>query len=635
MCGIAGIVAPKGFEPPVLMAMTHLIRYRGPDGYGFAFIRPGAPSGGEIIHNEDRLPLEGRPVIGLGNRRLAILDTSAAGDQPMEIENRRYSITYNGEIYNYKEIREELDHAGHHFRTGTDTEVILRSYQQWGPECLQRFNGMWAFALWDHARQRLFCARDRFGVKPFYYALREGSFYCASEIKQILQASSMPRRANPRAVYALLEWGLMDHSEETFFEGIYQLSAGHSLTLDLAGSELSPVIRRYWELRVEPQVKMSAQEASEEFHRRFKNAVKIRLRSDVPVGVCLSGGLDSSAILCQAKEIAPGTQFQTFSACFEDPAVDESEYIKEAVRATESVNHATFPQGHEFWENIRSLVFHHDEPLGAARTFSQWRIMRSARQQGIPVILGGQGGDEALCGYQKYYFFYFWHLLRGGNPLVIREALMWLRNGTRSTHERFASAMRYLPRAVRKPFSAAERLCNQDFRKDGNFPGRNPTAAGSIGERQKLDLLSSSIPPFLRHEDRNSMAHSIETRHPFLDYRLVEFAVSCPTDFKLRDGWSKWILRDAMKGILPEKLRLRKTKLGFDAPDATWMRLGLQNGQRELWDTPKLRLERFLHGANLARECKKFLNRAPSALPAGSLFLAISLELWAQVQRVS
>jgi asparagine synthase (glutamine-hydrolysing) len=174
-----------------------------------------------------------------------------------------------------------------------------------------------------------------------------------------------------------------------------------------------------------------------------------------------------------------------------------------------------------------------------------------------------------------------------------------------------------------------------EFRKNVNFSGTKLGASGSIAERQKIDLLYSSIPSFLRHEDRNSMAHSVESRHPFLDYRLVEFAVSCPSDFKLRDGWSKWILRNAMQGILPEKVRLRKTKLGFDAPDGTWMRLGLQNGQRELWDTPKLRMERFLHGTNLARECQKFLRRAPSALPAGSLFLAISLELWAQVQKVS
>jgi asparagine synthase (glutamine-hydrolysing) len=633
MCGIAGIVAPKGFEPSVLVEMTHLIRYRGPDGYGFAFIGSGDAAGGEIIHNEGRLPVNPSPTIGLGNRRLAILDTSSAGDQPMQIDDGRFCITFNGEIYNYKEIREELQQAGHRFRTGTDTEVILRSYQQWGPECLQRFNGMWAFALWDNARQRLFCARDRFGVKPFFYALYDGNFYFASEIKQILQASSMPRRANSQAIFALLEWGLADHSAETFFEGVRQLPGGHTLTLDLSDS-VSPVIRRYWELRVQQQIKLAPEEATEEFHHRFKNAVKIRLRSDVPVGVCLSGGLDSSAILCQAKEIAPEVQFQTFSACFEDRAIDEREYMTAAATATGSVVHPTFPKGHEFWDSIESMLFHHDEPLGAARTFSQWQLMRSARQQGIPVILGGQGGDEALCGYQKYQYFYFWHLLRAGNPRLIREFAMWLRNGT-STHGVIAAASRYLPAALRRPFSPAERLCNAEFRRNVSFSGTKPGGAGSIAERQKIDMTYSGLPAFLRHEDRNSMAHSVETRHPFLDYRLVEFAVNCSPELKLHDGWSKWILRNAMKGILPDKIRLRKTKLGFDAPDVNWISTGLQNGHRDIWNSPRLRMERFLNGKNLTSECKKFLDGAPSALPANSLFLAVSLELWAQVQKVS
>jgi len=443
----------------------------------------------------------------------------------------------------------------------------------------------------------------------------------------------MPRRANSQAVLALLEWGLADHSEETFFEGVHQLPGGHSLTLDLA-SPFSPIIKRYWELRVDPQTNLSPGEATEEFHHRFKSAVRIRLRSDVPVGVCLSGGLDSSAILCQAKEIAPHTQFQTFSACFEDRAIDEREYMVAAASATGSVNHATFPKGREFWDSIHSLVFHHDEPLGAARTFSQWRIMRDAWQEGIPVILGGQGGDEALCGYQKYRYYYFWHLLRDQNPRLFREMLMWLRNGT-STHGLIAAATRYMPAVLRRPFSPAERLCNSEFRSNISFSGTRPGTGGSIAERQKVDLLYSSIPAFLRHEDRNSMAHSVESRHPFLDYRLVEFAVTCPPDLKLRDGWSKWILRSAMKGILPEKLRLRKTKLGFDAPDAVWIRLGMQNGHRELWDTPQLRMGRFLDRTKVARECKKFLHRAPNALPANSLFLALSLELWAHVMNVS
>jgi asparagine synthase (glutamine-hydrolysing) len=613
--------------------MTQLIRYRGPDGYGFAYVSSKDAAKCEIIHDQERWPATAAPVVGLGNRRLAILDTTAAGSQPMQIDESGLCITFNGEIYNFKEIRDELEQEGHRFRTGTDTEVILRSYQQWGIECLRRFNGMWAFALWDNARRRLFCARDRFGVKPFYYALHDGTFFFGSEIKQVLQASGMARHANAQTVFALLEWGLADHSSETFFEGVYQLPAAHFLTLEL-GEMLSPVIRRYWDLRIDPETNLTEREATEEFRFRFRNAVQIRLRSDVPVGVSLSGGLDSSAILCQAHEIAPQTEFQTFSACFEEREIDEREYMAAAISATGSLSHPTYPTGAEFWDGIESLVFHHDEPLGAARTFSQWRLMRSAREKGIPVILGGQGADEALCGYQKYRYFYFWDLLRGADPRLFREVLMWLHSGT-TTHGGLAAATRYLPAAIRRPFSPAERLCNREFRNSVNIVGMKPGAGGTVADRQKADLTYSGIPGFLRHEDRNSMAHSVETRHPFLDYRLVEFAVNCPPEFKLRDGWTKWILRNALKGILPEKVRLRRSKLGFDAPDERWMRLGLQNGHRSLWANPRLRMERFLDGSNLARECKKFLQGSASALPANSLFLAVSLELWARVLNVS
>ena len=633
MCGIAGIVAPTGLDPSRLVAMTQLIGYRGPDGYGFAYMGAGEKAAAEIIHNQERWPRSSTPVVGLGNRRLAILDPSSAGNQPMQTADGNLCITYNGEVYNYREIRDELATAGHRFHTGTDTEVILAAYQQWGIDCLSRFNGMWAFALWDHSRRTLFCARDRFGVKPFYYALHRGAFYFGSEIKQILQASLLPRRANPQAVFDLLEWGLADHSGHTFFESVCQLPGGHCLLLRLSDS-LSPVVQRYWELLVRPEPpRMTPEGATEEFRHRFSDAVKIRLRSDVPVGVCLSGGLDSSAILCQAKQMAPDTQFQTFSACFDDREIDEREYMTAAATATGSITRPAFPTAAEFWDSIESMVDHHDEPLGAARTFSQWRLMGIAREHGVPVVLGGQGADEAFCGYQKYRYLYFWQLLRSANPRLLREIVMSWRFGT-TTPGKFAAATRYLPSMFRRPFSPAARLCNTEFRKNFNHPATNGVAP-TVAQRQKIDLTHSTIPAFLRHEDRNSMAHSVETRHPFLDYRLVEFGVNCPPDFKLRDGWSKWLLRNSMRGVLPEKVRLRRTKLGFDAPDASWVRMGLQNGHRELWDTRRLRMERFLDAASLARECGKFLQDSPAALPPNALFPAISLELWARVLNVS
>ena len=633
MCGIAGIVSLDGFDPQLLMQMTHLVSYRGPNGFGFAYAVLGRDSQTEVIQNENRAPAAIAPVVGLGSRRLAILDISSNGNMPMQSEDGDLCIVFNGEIYNYQEVRAQLENQGHRFRTGTDTEVILEAYRQWGEDCLQRFNGMWSFALWDRSSQRLFCARDRFGVKPFYYALSDSRFYFGSEIKQILKAAGPSRAANSRIVFDFLEWGLLDHSSETFFEGINQLPGGHCLTLELS-APLRPRIGRYWELEVRPETEIGVNAATEEFQARFENAVRIRLRSDVPVGVCLSGGLDSSSILCEAKRIAPDAQFQTFSACFKEKEFDERDYISAAVSAVQGVGHETFPQGHSFWENVRSIVYHHDEPLGGVSAFAQWCVMADAKNHGVPVILGGQGGDEALCGYQKYRYFYIWHLLRHANPRFARELFFWNQNGTTS-YWNASSVSRYLPPSAGRLFSLTKRICTTDFQNATRGQTSRLGSANTIAERQKTDLVYSSIPALLRHEDRNSMAHSVESRLPFLDYELVEFAVNCPASLKLRDGWSKWLLRNAMVHTLPDKIRLRKTKLGFNTPETDWMRHGLQNGQRRLWDTPTLKMGRFVNASKLAQECQKFLGGASGSMPASSLFRAISLELWAQVQQVS
>ncbi len=631
MCGIAGIAAIEGFEPETLVAMTQLVSYRGPSGYGFAYAK--GDDRAEILHNTERRPRIERPVVGLGSRRLAILDVSQLGNQPMESSDGALCITFNGEIYNYKEVREELQGKGHRFRTGTDTEVILHAYQEWGEDCLQRFNGMWSFAIWDRLNQKLFCARDRFGVKPFYYAMDDGKFYFGSEIKQILQASRMARVAKSSTVYRFLEFGLVDYSGDTFFEGVRQLPGGHCLTLDV-GKSLAFVIRRYWELRIEPEHEMSDERAIEEFRARFDDAVRLRLRSDVPVGFSLSGGLDSSAIVCQAKKIAPATEFQAFSACFEDSSLDERDYIGIVLAATQSDGHRTFPRGESFWDTIKKILFHQDEPLGSTGAFAQWCVMADAQAHGVPVVLGGQGGDEILCGYQKYRYFYLWHLLRNADPVFFRESALWARNGTRS-HWTFGSATRYFPQAVRRRFSLTERLCTPEFRNESRNLESGLGATASVAERQKADLTYVSIPAMLHSEDRNSMAHSVESRLPFLDYKLAEFAVNCPTSMKMHDGWSKWVMRVALEGTLPDKIRLRKTKLGFSTPEPAWMRLGLQNGHRKDWDSPRFRMERFLSGTTLANECDKFLRGAPRSLPANWLFRAIELELWAGVHQVS
>jgi len=633
MCGIAGIISLDGFNPITLTAMTHMVSYRGPNGFGFAYASLDSDEPVEVIHNQDRPPGLARPLIGLGSRRLAIQDVSPLGNMPMQTENGDYTLVFNGEIYNFVEIREELEKKGHKFRTGGDTEVILHAYQEWQEDCLPRFNGMWSFALFDRPRRKLFCARDRFGVKPFYYTFTNRRFYFGSEIKQVLLASEIPRHANDRTVFTFLEYGLLDFSAETFFDHVLQLPAGHWLSLNIS-EPLKPTLHRYWELRLTEQPKVSDREAIEEFSARFESAVKLRLRSDVPVGVCLSGGLDSSAIVCKANALAPEIKFQTFSACFEDRAIDEREYIAMVLRSINGVGHEIFPNGKSFWEALETIAYHQDEPVGGPSVFAQWSVMQEAKRNGIPVVLGGQGGDEILCGYQKYRYFYLWHLLRNGNPKFIPETLSWLSHGTRS-YWTLDAAVRYLPAPFRGTMSVTKSLCTPSFRNEFQHIKSKLGAADTIADRQKIDLSFTSLPCLLRHEDRNSMAHSVESRLPFLDYRLAEFAVNCSSALKLQDGWSKWILRESQAGTLPEKIRLRRTKLGFDTPQEDWIRMGLQNGHRDLWENPKLHMSRFLDSESLSRECKKFLRGATMSLPAPTLFRAISLELWAKVHGVS
>jgi asparagine synthase (glutamine-hydrolysing) len=632
MCGIAGILASDAFHPSILVEMTQLIRYRGPDGFGFAIDSIDQRGALSVFHQQNPSPITQRSLIGLGNRRLAILDVTAAGSQPMQSADGNCTVTFNGEIYNYKEIRCELQALGHTFRTTTDTEVILHAYRQWGSSCLGRFNGMWAFALWDESKQELFCARDRFGVKPFYYTVHNRSFVFGSEIKQILHATRMPRVANARTCFYFLEWGLLDHSSDTFFNGIHQLPAGHSLTVH-ASRPTQPSVKPFWTLSTDSELELNDREAVEEFCDLFDSAVRLRLRSDVPVGVALSGGLDSSSVLCKAQQIHSASQFQTFSACFDEPEIDEREYIAAATRSTNAVGHPTYPQAKAFWSSLNTIIYHQDEPVGSPAAFAQWCVMAEARAHSVPVILSGQGGDETLCGYQKYHFFHLWHLLRSANPRFLREFAMWVRQGT-SSYGQFAGVARYLPAPFRTRFSLTTRIATQEFRNSFGAASSGLGAARTLAERQKIDLIYASLPALLHHEDRSSMAHSVESRLPFLDYRLVEFALRCPSRLKLRDGWSKWLLRSALAGSLPDKIRLRRTKLGFNTPDTRWMRLGLQNGRREMWTAPNLRMERFIDPVRFRVECGNLVQNR-GAVPASVLFRAVSLETWAQVYSVS
>jgi asparagine synthase (glutamine-hydrolysing) len=634
MCGIAGIVDLNGFDPERLTSMTHLVKHRGPDGFGFAFFGLDRECGGELVLNEDRLPRVERPIVGLGHRRLAILDLSPLGSQPMQTEDGLLSIVFNGEIYNYIEIRRDLERLGYSFRTRTDTEVILHAYREWGKGCLKRFNGMWSFAIWDHKRSQLFCARDRFGVKPFYYYRDEKRFLLASEIKQIAQFPRVPRQANAASIVDYLERGILSsQGQETFFQSILELPGGHSLTLDLASSRIEPRVERYWELVLQPLYQLSDAAARANFTEKFIDAVRLRMRSDVPVGSCLSGGLDSSSIVCVTRALVPHADFHTFSACYEDPALDERNYVREVAAAVDVQSHLVFPSAEQFHASLEKLLWHQDEPIGGSSVFAQYLVMQAARDQGVPVLLDGQGGDEALCGYRKYYYFHLWHLLKRKRAGLIPEALAYLWRGDK-VPLRWSDASRYLPVPFQRRTSLLARLSGNGL---GAAQGSPPVDIGpgqNLAERQKADLCHLSLPVLLRYEDRNSMAHSVETRLPFLDYRLAEFLVNCPEPLKLRGGWTKWILRDALKGVLPEKVRSRRRKLGFDTPEERWLRTGLCDIVMEVFAEPKLTTSPYLDVEKVRAEFQKFYAGRRDALPATWLLRPLILELWARVHDV-
>jgi asparagine synthase (glutamine-hydrolysing) len=635
MCGIAGIIALDGFDPTILMAITNLVSYRGPDGRGFVFIDVHSGSAGECIYNRDIPPVLQRPSLGLGARRLAILDLSELGLQPMQIGDGDFWITYNGEIYNYLEIREELEGRGEPFRTHTDTEVILRAYRQWGEDCVKRFNGMWAFAIWDRKRRKLFCSRDRFGVKPFYYFAQDSHIVFGSEIKQILAYPGVPRVANEGVVLQYLEQGVQDHSTNTFFAGIRQLSPGHSMTVDVNGPALSVEIARYWELPTEPEEDISDQDATEQFLMHLQRAVNWRLRSDVPVGSCLSGGLDSSSVVMLASKAGRAKEFHTFSACFNEPRIDEREYMQEVVHSSGATPHYVFPQTAGFWDDLNCMIWHQDEPVGGTGVYAQWCVMRAARQAGIPVLLDGQGGDEILCGYQKFYIFYLWHLFKSGNPHVLPEGIAWMRNIGQNPWN-WSSIKRYNPSFHRSKKSLFTRVGNPAFARPNDESAKVTLGPGtSVRQRQKDDLSRYSIPALLHYEDRNSMAHSIEARVPMLDYQLASFAVNCRPSLKLRSGWTKWILRQAMRGVLPEPVRLRKTKLGFSTPQQKWLREDDRGMIRSLIHNPVWKIGRLLSPQKVSVAFGAFLDRIPGSLTEIEAYRVLNLELWARVFNVS
>jgi asparagine synthase (glutamine-hydrolysing) len=640
MCGIAGLVGrlePRA--PAILSRMTAALRHRGPDDEGYLLACAGSVHrfrGPDTVAEISDPPLPASVPDGtrvaLGHRRLSILDLSAAGHGPMGTSDGRLWITYNGEIFNYLELREELRAHGHAFRTESDTEVLLAAYAEWGEDALPRLNGMFAFALYDARERSVFCARDRFGVKPFHYWTDDRLFAFASEIKALFAHPRIRPRPDQGSLGGFLVSGALDETERTFFEGVRSLPGGHCLRVDLDGG----VAARRWYALPETETRRAD---PAEFGALLEDAVRIRLRSDVDVGTCLSGGLDSSSIVALTARLRgprSAASHWSFSVVYPEPDLDESPHIDAVVERTRVGSARTTPTAAELARDLPSLVRSQDEPFPSASMYSQWRVMRLASEAGVRVLLDGQGGDEVLAGYRYQLGPFLAETARArGWSAAVRE-MERIHAVARVPRPLLAGLAAYhalpVPQALRDlaraRYASQGRLdpgaLHPDFRRRARAveSGRHRPRASLLAERRE-GLLRTSLPALLRYEDRNSMAFSVEARTPFLDFRLVERAMALPSSDLVRDGWTKAILRESMAGILPETVRLRRDKLGFATPEARWLRE--MAPQVRAWLGPDARIAPFVRAERLARW--RGLPDQTLARQAG-LWRLLSAELW-------
>jgi asparagine synthase (glutamine-hydrolysing) len=616
MCGLVVTASFEGAPADVrlLKRASDVLLHRGPDDFGIATF------GG----------------IGFAFRRLAILDLSPGGHQPMELQEAGLAVVFNGEIYNYLELKHELQQLGHRFKTASDTEVLLHAYLEWGSACVHHLNGMWAFVIYDERRQRLFASRDRFGVKPLYRWSDGKRLVLASEIKAIVATGWYQPSVNWSTTASFLVDGYLDQDRATFFSGIEQLPAGSTLEVTLDGLMRE---QRFW----------SVSQVSEDrpddpvgtFRELFEDSVRLRMRSDVPVGVCLSGGIDSNAIISTMSKLRGqhvGYPLQAFS--YIPAEFSEADYINESVLQTNAILNTLDVTPRELWDVLPKALWHYDEPAHSPTALIGFQLMRLAKSRGTTVVLNGQGADEVNAGYHVYFRTYWAELLhRGkwrhalsemsdyarasGGPvrrIVTGAAAHWLRSelrqlrgtagvpASRSGHKARAGSGWYA-RELQDTIAPAQTLS-----------GISLTAAlvRSV-ERRPLPL-------YLRIEDRNSMAHSVEARLPFLDYRLVTMSFRLPSEWKLRGRWNKYVVREAMKGVVAERVRSRFDKMGFPTPSRQWLAGPWYEPMRDVISMKRLR-ESGICDVRLVREDLD-RHRAGAVDVSGSMFHLAEFSVW-------
>jgi asparagine synthase (glutamine-hydrolysing) len=556
MCGISGVIG-KGsnlVSNSILNEMNEKIVHRGPD------------DGGTFTDQELN--------VGFGHRRLSIIDLSDDGHQPFISENNELVLIFNGEIYNYLEVRDALSLLGVAFNTETDTEVVLKAYEYWGEECVTRFNGMWAISILDRKNKSVFFSRDRFGVKPLYYLDTEDFFCFGSEIKQLIPFCK-EARANIELVTNFIVSGVSDYDDRTFFEQIKLIKPSHNYKYCLERKTL--IESRYFNLEVDAETSEDSFSGSLlKFKDKFRQSIKLRLRSDVKVGSCLSGGMDSSAVCAVASEmLADDGRLTAIHAKSTEKISDESYYAKLVGDSCDLKLDVIEPTINDFINNMEEVVYTQEEPFGSPSIFMQYFVMERAKELGCKVMLDGQGGDETLLGYEKYYPAAYLDLFRRDGLTASLKAVL---SSARNNHK--MSLIWISKYFIGSVFSTLRKVylirkssfIKKDFRpKLKYFDKLSSKYLTSVFELQKYEIEHTNLPVLLRYEDKNSMRHSIETRLPFIDYELLQLSLSVDTKNKIKDGWTKYLLRKSVEQLLPDELVWRKDKLGFNAPEGNWV----------------------------------------------------------------
>lgn len=568
MCGIAGIIAVDKNEINLhrLKTMTDILAHRGPDGEGHW--------------------LSDNGHVGLGHRRLSIIDLSNGASQPMHYMGR-YSLIFNGEIYNYIELKEILLKKGYSFSTSSDTEVLM-AYYDWKKEgCLDALDGMFAFVLYDNKENKIFCSRDRFGEKPFYYYYKSGeAFYFASEMKG-LWAAGLPKEINNSFIYNYITSGRIEdplNPSATFYKNIVSLEQATCLTLDVESLQIT--IKKYWDIDINSKINNNPpDDIKSEFAFLMEESVSRRLRSDVTVGSSLSGGLDSSLIVCLINKLNSGrVQQNTFSARFPDFKKDEGKYMQLVIDSTNVSPHFIYPNENGLVEDFDKLMYHQEEPFGSSSIYAQYCVMQLAKENNVTVLLDGQGADEILAGYHSYFPVYFNELRRKNKEAYHAEKALYEEmfadsfNYTAEPNRFITLLQQHSPAAITKLKKWRENyreIKNQQFTNDFFSTYRNdffkdlkpPDTLNGLLKQQTMVNLQQ----LLRFADRNSMAHSREVRLPFLSADLVSFLFSLPPSYKIKEGWTKWLMRTTFDSLLPKEIAWRKDKIGYEPPQYNWM----------------------------------------------------------------